>query len=526
MKILQIDIKGFGKFEDFSVEPSQGFNLVFGLNESGKSTLQAFVLAMIYGLTKTEREKYNPWHATEFAGSMLYMLDDGSVYKAERDFRNSSFYLHDGKGQLVSTDSRECERQLGLDADLFKASAYMEQSKVMFDDPLKEKINKRLKKLYKYESDPVKTDEEKQDDASGYTNEIHILAKKIQIIKRNYDDIIKLKSQKNTIIDSVEKTGEDTPELLDELIAIKNKQLALTTKKNFMLIPFFILCLAAVVFGIYSYQAALGILAGAFIILIANGIILLSRKLRKRKLDKKFAQKVEIIGMDKETELSTLLEMKHDRDKNADRSYDLEDEDDTNEDIAIKFAAIKLNADKEINAIEDVPVYIKELEELIKEYSKSDGDQQSHKLAEKVIKAAGAEKAMQHLSDELTRIIRLITSDRYERFLSENRDFMLFSSDTESYTDIDTLSTGTMEQLYIALRLAVTELLSRKGEKLPVFMDEVFAHTDEKRIYDTVRFLKTQAIPAQIFYFTCRRTEGSLIRAIIGEETNIIKLKV
>ena len=50
MRIGLLDIKGFGKFSDKRIRPSGGFNLVTGSNESGKSTLVDFVMAMLYGL--------------------------------------------------------------------------------------------------------------------------------------------------------------------------------------------------------------------------------------------------------------------------------------------------------------------------------------------------------------------------------------------------------------------------------------------------------------------------------------------
>ena len=49
MKIKLLDIKGFGKLNKVKIAPKEGFNIIFETNESGKSTLQAFIRAMLYG---------------------------------------------------------------------------------------------------------------------------------------------------------------------------------------------------------------------------------------------------------------------------------------------------------------------------------------------------------------------------------------------------------------------------------------------------------------------------------------------
>jgi uncharacterized protein YhaN len=54
-------------------------NVVYGPNESGKSTIQTFIKGMFYGLDKktkkdeiSEYDKYQPWGETEFAGIIDY----------------------------------------------------------------------------------------------------------------------------------------------------------------------------------------------------------------------------------------------------------------------------------------------------------------------------------------------------------------------------------------------------------------------------------------------------------------------
>ena len=93
MKILDLHINGFGKLVDFEYHAEPGMNLVFGENEFGKSTLLAFIRAMLYGFGKRssgrlkdfDRRKYAPWGHFSFGGSMNF-LHEGIVYRLERSF--------------------------------------------------------------------------------------------------------------------------------------------------------------------------------------------------------------------------------------------------------------------------------------------------------------------------------------------------------------------------------------------------------------------------------------------------------
>ena len=74
MKINNLKINAFGKIKDKEIELSDGINILFGENEAGKSTIQKFILGMLYGLSKNKNgkdisdfEKYKPWHADEYS---------------------------------------------------------------------------------------------------------------------------------------------------------------------------------------------------------------------------------------------------------------------------------------------------------------------------------------------------------------------------------------------------------------------------------------------------------------------------
>lgn len=96
MRIDRVEIDGFGKLNNCSYDFSDGLNLIYGENESGKSTLCEFILAMFYGLpneTKrasddmSARKKYRPWKDETFGGRLYFTDNDGKKFVIERSFR-------------------------------------------------------------------------------------------------------------------------------------------------------------------------------------------------------------------------------------------------------------------------------------------------------------------------------------------------------------------------------------------------------------------------------------------------------
>ena len=94
MKIKSINISAFGALENFSLDFADGFNVIYGENEDGKSTIMAFIKMMFYGgkggsKIKTSRSKYFPWSGKAPAGSITFE-HKGRNYRIEREFKGSN----------------------------------------------------------------------------------------------------------------------------------------------------------------------------------------------------------------------------------------------------------------------------------------------------------------------------------------------------------------------------------------------------------------------------------------------------
>ena len=57
MKINKIKINSFGKLRNKEIEFKNGINILYGENESGKSTIMNFIKNTLYGISKIKKEK-------------------------------------------------------------------------------------------------------------------------------------------------------------------------------------------------------------------------------------------------------------------------------------------------------------------------------------------------------------------------------------------------------------------------------------------------------------------------------------
>lgn len=99
MIIREANIGKFGKLENQKYQFAPQINVIYGANESGKSTLMQFLKAMLFGLEKTRVRKtldtynrYEPWDTPAyFYGSMMFetgqqqfLLERNFYYKEKR----------------------------------------------------------------------------------------------------------------------------------------------------------------------------------------------------------------------------------------------------------------------------------------------------------------------------------------------------------------------------------------------------------------------------------------------------------
>ena len=106
------------------------------------------------------------------------------------------------------------------------------------------------------------------------------------------------------------------------------------------------------------------------------------------------------------------------------------------------------------------------------------------------------------------KMLAAMTGGRYTS-VTMSDDFSLRTSAGEEETLRDAIwrSDGTMDQLYLALRLAVAEELTPKA---PLVLDDVLVRFDDKRMTAAVELLQEMAEERQIILFSCQGREAKI----------------
>lgn len=127
MIIREANIGKFGKLENQKYQFAPQINVIYGANESGKSTMMQFLKAMLFGLEKTRVRKtldtynrYEPWDTPAyFYGSMMFETGQ-QQFLLERNF-----YYKEKRARLVNIrDGEELSVEYGdLDMLLGNVSA-------------------------------------------------------------------------------------------------------------------------------------------------------------------------------------------------------------------------------------------------------------------------------------------------------------------------------------------------------------------------------------------------------------------
>lgn len=125
-------------------------------------------------------------------------------------------------------------------------------------------------------------------------------------------------------------------------------------------------------------------------------------------------------------------------------------------------------------------------------------------------------------NEKLSANISAITNNKYKRIVINEDDGILVELENGDYKKASLLSKGTIEQLYLAFRLAMIESIS--SESMPIIFDEIFAYFDDNRLKDTICNLNQNYSKShQIILFTCTKREEQALRDL-NIDYNLINL--
>lgn len=117
------------------------------------------------------------------------------------------------------------------------------------------------------------------------------------------------------------------------------------------------------------------------------------------------------------------------------------------------------------------------------------------------------EELQDGLNSEVSRYISRFTEGRYDSVRVDEKGKLLVQTAGKEVPP-EALSRGTLEQFYLAFRLAVGDIVA-KEEPMPVFCDEAFGMYDDRRLAQTLRVLS--GLGRQVVIFTCQRREMQML---------------
>ncbi len=143
MRLIKCYVENFGILHKYECRFSEGINCHISENGTGKTTLAAFIRAMLYGLgdnrrsslDENERRRYTPWQGGTFGGSLTFSKG-GEVFTVERSFgtrqsQDTCVLRRSSDGAILPTrDKSVGEMFLDIDHDGFSSTLFISEKSI------------------------------------------------------------------------------------------------------------------------------------------------------------------------------------------------------------------------------------------------------------------------------------------------------------------------------------------------------------------------------------------------------------
>ena len=607
MKINGLKINGFGKLVNKEIKLSDGINIIYGKNETGKSSIEKFILAMLYGNSKLKNgkdisdfDKYKPWETEDYSGKIEYTLDDGKSYEVYREFKKKNPTIYNSRKEDITKEFKMSKNkgieffleQTGIDEDTFNNTAISEQEglrlskssqnsviqkisnivssgdesisyqKIM--DKLKVKQNEEVgtertsqrpinvveSKLFRLTDEKKRLENYKENifdsqaEKEKLRKEIKEEETKKEFLKELRDILdnerigsAEISFNKNLENEYIQKIDEINDKLEDNNISEEYENISFRNYFISMIVFVVIfVCLMIWKVSIFNFLALIPVIP------IAIKLIIDKRKAEfnknQRKYDRlKMTNELDILNQNREFKKAELEEIqtRHAEsfakekdslsiryvgiidssyiDEFSKKSYkEVSDEIDNKDNRinSIKFRMQTLEGrTREINnKIEELSEIEEKIVSLEEEKEELLALNNSYNIAKECLMTA-YEKVKENISPKFTQnlcnIISKISDGRYSNVMLNDTDGLSVEIENGSYVPASRLSVGTIDQMYLSLRLSSIDEISK--ESMPIILDEAFAYFDEARLVNIFKYLSDNFSKNQIIIFTCSGRE-------------------
>ncbi len=627
MKIDFLKINGFGKIKNKEINLEKNINLIYGKNESGKSTLLKFIDGMLYGISKNKNgkdisdyDKYKPWNTEEFSGKINYTLDNGNKYEVFREFSKKNPKIYNSNLEEISKqyniDKNKGNQffydQTKIDETLFLSTNIVEQNESVLDSNSQNLLTQKIANILSSGEDNVSYKKVMEKLAKKLIEEvgtertvgrpINEVTEKIKEIKLKKEELNncssineEIKENKKYILQEIKnienkinlnkeiKISRENEEKEKEKINIKekinldyeekinnlknklnNKKETKTNNKlnKINLIIILILILLNILINFINISKIIEkiIIYTTVIYLILNLGKYLKNKYNKNKIQRK--ENIEKIKNEKEIEI-----LEENKKNNIDEINKIEkeirDENNQQQERIINKYKNQFNKEEiqklfylDLNRVENQiellnreynnkkielnTINIKESENNIKIQNKLECEEQleyyqeqkkeieklekSIKLAKDALEQAYSEmknEVTPKFTKDLSNLIEKISNNKYKNAKFDSEYGLRVEMENGEYMDCNRLSIGTIDQLYLSLRLSAMNEITE--ETMPIILDEAFAYYDSERLENILKYIYDNYKNNQVLIFTCTNREKQILDKL-NMEYNLINL--
>ena len=479
MIIKRITVRNFGKLQDRTMEFSDGINVLYGDNESGKTTTHTFVRSMLYGIQRqrgraARKDAYNlylPWENSADYGGTLWFENGGKNFRLTRNFYKenpTTEFLCEDDGEILDVAQGDLDAVLGgISETVYENTVSVAQLKSTTGPELVREVQNYMASYQGAGDSSVDL---------GRTMQMLKMARKgyqVQAEQKKREN----QREKEKISSGMEYIGGDGSGIGDLETGIA----ALYRKRK--VLEFVIT--TALIFGIGGALAVAGI-TKSLITAMVIGVIGIAAGVGAYLVRMRVSEETE----KKEWQKNRLLARQ--------------------EKLSWSRENIREARKEKETALENAAAEYREAEEYVYFPLAEEMEIESLNLAMTVIDQISRDIHRQvggKLRRRISGILSEITGGRYTEILMD-ADLHMTVNTGERTVPLESLSRGTVEQIYFSLRMAAGELLCGR-EQFPVFLDEVFGMYDEERLTSVLKWLAKEK--RQVIICSCRQREMEIL---------------
>lgn len=536
MKITEIQIKNFGKLHNVNIRPLPGLNVIYGENETGKSTIQQFITGMLFGVEKQRGRagkndnylRYEPWNSGSFfAGGLKFTIGEKPFF-LERNFyhkEKSAKLVNEMDGEELSVEHGDLEMLLGgINKTAYVNTYCIQQAEIETKKEFSEVLQnyfvnvstggeggmdlvkarnslrdrqKEVEHLYR-----EKEETRLEDLARLQIEEAH-LKKDIEQLKKQQKE----SSENNAKMENAPIPPEhDINQMAEYLWDMRKKeeQEGYRFRKRISML----ITLAGLVFGLWNLKVHFPVQNGSLFWTVLELFLLFAflgglggvcywfqKEKQLKDLCRQHKEEIKEVNLSASKEIERQLEQRQQENQAKQDAV----EELLQEQLAEK-QVILLNLQEEIAEMKNPSEVEIELKKQIQAY------ELAYNTLRNLSLTAYRDRRKQ-LEQEMSGILAEITNQKYHWMgLDEHMNLVVEKGTRRLYPW--QLSQGVMIQMYVAQRLGAGGIFTQE-EPMPIILDEVFSSFDEKRLEGALQWLGRQK--GQIFLFTCQRREMEIL---------------